>query len=208
MYYATQTDVTPPTIVLFVNNPNYLNETYQRYMINRFRELLPFARGADPPDDPGRRRGPAGRRLRSTRAAAARRRRRDHEPRRRGRRAGKAGKARPKRTEVQTPSQARLKTRPRPRHAAAPLTLAGVGQTSDFLTAGARRGYNAGSWVGTRQTILVVYLGRTCADAPPVAPRVRPVDGGEVLPLEEHVAALLRRHCRGLVEPFGPAAVG
>jgi hypothetical protein len=43
VYYATQTDVAPPTIVLFVNNPNYLNETYQRYMINRFRELLPFA---------------------------------------------------------------------------------------------------------------------------------------------------------------------
>jgi GTP-binding protein len=43
VYYATQTDVAPPTIVLFVNNPLYLNETYQRYMINRFRELLPFA---------------------------------------------------------------------------------------------------------------------------------------------------------------------
>src|SRR5688572_1803000 len=42
VYYATQTEVNPPTIVLFVNNPNYLNETYQRYMINRFRELLPF----------------------------------------------------------------------------------------------------------------------------------------------------------------------
>src|SRR4051812_40162283 len=43
VYYATQTDTAPPTIVLFVNNPNYLNETYQRYMINRFRELLPYA---------------------------------------------------------------------------------------------------------------------------------------------------------------------
>ena len=43
VYYATQTDVAPPTIVLFVNNPNYFNETYQRYMINRFRELLPYA---------------------------------------------------------------------------------------------------------------------------------------------------------------------
>jgi GTP-binding protein len=42
VYYATQTDVGPPTIVLFVNNPLYFNETYQRYMINRFRELLPF----------------------------------------------------------------------------------------------------------------------------------------------------------------------
>jgi GTPase len=43
VYYATQTDVAPPTIVLFVNNPLYLNETYQRYMINQFRERLPFA---------------------------------------------------------------------------------------------------------------------------------------------------------------------
>jgi GTP-binding protein len=42
VYYATQTDVAPPTVVLFVNNPNYFNETYQRYMINRFRELLPY----------------------------------------------------------------------------------------------------------------------------------------------------------------------
>jgi GTPase len=42
VYYATQTDVAPPTIVLFVNNPAYLNETYQRFMVNRFRELLPY----------------------------------------------------------------------------------------------------------------------------------------------------------------------
>ena len=42
IYYATQTDVAPPTIVLFVNNPAYLNDSYQRFMINRFRELLPY----------------------------------------------------------------------------------------------------------------------------------------------------------------------
>lgn len=42
VYYATQTDVSPPTIVLFVNNPAYLHETYLRYMVNRFRELLPY----------------------------------------------------------------------------------------------------------------------------------------------------------------------
>jgi GTP-binding protein len=69
VYYATQTDTAPPTIVLFVNNPAYLNETYQRYMINRFREMLPYAEvpirlmvrgreGGKPPpttslDDPG-----------------------------------------------------------------------------------------------------------------------------------------------------------
>ncbi len=43
IYYATQTDVSPPTIVLFVNNPDFLDTAYQRFMINRFRELLPYA---------------------------------------------------------------------------------------------------------------------------------------------------------------------
>jgi GTPase len=42
IYYATQTSVAPPTIVLFVNNPKFLDENYQRFMINRFRELLPY----------------------------------------------------------------------------------------------------------------------------------------------------------------------
>lgn len=42
IYYVTQTDVAPPTIVLFVNNPDFVNTTYQRFLINRFRELLPF----------------------------------------------------------------------------------------------------------------------------------------------------------------------
>jgi len=42
IYYATQTSVAPPTIVLFVNNPKFLDEGYQRFMINRFRELLPY----------------------------------------------------------------------------------------------------------------------------------------------------------------------
>jgi hypothetical protein len=35
--------VAPPTIVLFVNNPDFLDQSYQRFMINRFRELLPYA---------------------------------------------------------------------------------------------------------------------------------------------------------------------
>ena len=43
VYYVTQTDVAPPTIVLFVNNEHFINETYQRFMINRMRELLPYA---------------------------------------------------------------------------------------------------------------------------------------------------------------------
>jgi len=43
IYYATQVGTAPPTIVLFVNNPDYFDEAYQRFMINRFRELLPYA---------------------------------------------------------------------------------------------------------------------------------------------------------------------
>jgi GTP-binding protein len=43
IYYATQTSVAPPTIVLFVNRPELVNESYRRFMINRFRELLPYA---------------------------------------------------------------------------------------------------------------------------------------------------------------------
>lgn len=43
VYYATQIDVAPPTIVLVVNNPDHVEESYQRFMVNRFRELLPFA---------------------------------------------------------------------------------------------------------------------------------------------------------------------
>jgi len=42
VYYATQIDVAPPTIVLFVNNPAFVNESYQRFMLNRFREMLPY----------------------------------------------------------------------------------------------------------------------------------------------------------------------
>ena len=43
VYYVTQPEVHPPTIVLFVNRPEYIDEMYQRYMINRMRELLPYA---------------------------------------------------------------------------------------------------------------------------------------------------------------------
>jgi GTP-binding protein len=42
VYYVTQPEVAPPTIVLFVNNPLLIDERYQRYMINRLRELLPY----------------------------------------------------------------------------------------------------------------------------------------------------------------------
>jgi GTPase len=40
--YATQVDVAPPTIVLFVNNPDLFDANYQRFVVNRFREMLPF----------------------------------------------------------------------------------------------------------------------------------------------------------------------
>jgi len=42
VYYATQVSTAPPTIVLFVNYLSAFPETYQRYVISRLRELLPF----------------------------------------------------------------------------------------------------------------------------------------------------------------------
>ncbi len=43
VYFVTQVAVNPPTIVLFVNHVNLFTAQYQRYMINQFRERLPFA---------------------------------------------------------------------------------------------------------------------------------------------------------------------
>jgi GTP-binding protein len=43
VFYATQIEVAPPTIALIVNNPSLVDANYQRFMINRFRELLPYA---------------------------------------------------------------------------------------------------------------------------------------------------------------------
>ncbi len=43
IYYGTQVAQAPPTLLLFVNNPSYLDENYQRFLINRLRDLLPFA---------------------------------------------------------------------------------------------------------------------------------------------------------------------
>ncbi|WP_435010101.1 ribosome biogenesis GTPase Der [Tundrisphaera lichenicola] len=42
IYYATQVGSAPPTIVLFVNSPSLFDSTYQRYLLNVFRERLPF----------------------------------------------------------------------------------------------------------------------------------------------------------------------
>ena len=43
IYYTTQLAVHPPTIGLFVNDPSMFDINYQRFLINRFRETLPFA---------------------------------------------------------------------------------------------------------------------------------------------------------------------
>ena len=42
VYYATQVGTAPPTIVLFVNHPSLFDATYQRYLLNVFRQKLPF----------------------------------------------------------------------------------------------------------------------------------------------------------------------
>ncbi len=42
VFYATQVDVCPPTVVVFVNDPALVREDYQRYLVNRMRESLPF----------------------------------------------------------------------------------------------------------------------------------------------------------------------
>ena len=42
IYYATQIDVAPPTIVLFVNNPDYFDQAYSRFIVNRLRDILPY----------------------------------------------------------------------------------------------------------------------------------------------------------------------
>jgi GTP-binding protein len=42
IYYATQVGTAPPTVVLFVNHTALFDATYQRYLLNVFREKLPF----------------------------------------------------------------------------------------------------------------------------------------------------------------------
>jgi GTP-binding protein len=43
IYYATQLDVRPPTLALFVNEPDLFDTGYQRFLMNRLRETMPFA---------------------------------------------------------------------------------------------------------------------------------------------------------------------
>ncbi len=43
VYYATQIDIRPPTLVLFVNNPDLITEEYRRFFVRQLRERLPFS---------------------------------------------------------------------------------------------------------------------------------------------------------------------
>lgn len=43
MFFATQVTVSPPTFVLFVNDPSLFDASYQRYIANRLREKFPFS---------------------------------------------------------------------------------------------------------------------------------------------------------------------
>jgi GTP-binding protein len=42
IYYASQVDIAPPTIVLFCNMPDAISMPYQRYLLNFLRDELPF----------------------------------------------------------------------------------------------------------------------------------------------------------------------
>jgi len=41
-FYATQVSAQPPTIVIFVSAPESVRPDYERFLVNRFRETLPF----------------------------------------------------------------------------------------------------------------------------------------------------------------------
>jgi GTP-binding protein len=43
LLYATQVAVCPPTVVMFVNDPARITPPYERFLMNRMREALPFA---------------------------------------------------------------------------------------------------------------------------------------------------------------------
>lgn len=42
VYYMTQVEVAPPTFVLFVNNPDLMSPSYQKYLYNQFRSQYGF----------------------------------------------------------------------------------------------------------------------------------------------------------------------
>ena len=43
LYYATQVATQPVSLLVFVNRPDFFDENYQRFMINKLRELLPVS---------------------------------------------------------------------------------------------------------------------------------------------------------------------
>jgi GTP-binding protein len=43
LYYASQVDTCPPTIVCFVNDVRAFDQTYQRFLVAQLRQRLPFA---------------------------------------------------------------------------------------------------------------------------------------------------------------------
>lgn len=43
IYYMAQVDVQPPRFVLFVNQPDLMVDSYQKYMLNQFREAYQFS---------------------------------------------------------------------------------------------------------------------------------------------------------------------
>ncbi|MEM7755900.1 MAG: hypothetical protein AAF297_09725, partial [Planctomycetota bacterium] len=42
VYYTAQVKTAPPTLVLVVNKPEMFRGTYERYLMNRLREELPY----------------------------------------------------------------------------------------------------------------------------------------------------------------------
>ncbi len=42
IYFVTQVKIKPPTFVLFVNNPEIMHFSYQRYLENKLREAFGF----------------------------------------------------------------------------------------------------------------------------------------------------------------------
>ncbi|GJM18442.1 MAG: GTPase Der [Phycisphaeraceae bacterium] len=43
VYFASQVRTNPPMLVLVVNNPEFFTHNYERYLMNQFRDRLPFA---------------------------------------------------------------------------------------------------------------------------------------------------------------------
>ena len=42
IYYASQVSVAPPTFVVFVNNPELMHFSYNRFLENKLREAFEF----------------------------------------------------------------------------------------------------------------------------------------------------------------------